>query len=233
MKLFTSLNLLVILSLTLAACSPATPAVPAAGEAQPQAAVSGEATPAAGETQLPAAVSGEATPTPYAAAYLSTEYPDAASLRNQLAYGTLKFEGTEYAVTAEQANALLPLWQAIVALSGDEITASEELTAVQNQITEAMTPAQLEAIAALQITNADLNAFYAELGIVFPTPVPGVTKEPGSGKNISPEDKEATQAAAAALGTPVGTGSESSAGQAARTLLFDTVVELLIDRATQ
>jgi hypothetical protein len=212
MKLFTSLNLLVILSLALAACSAATPASPAAGETQP-----------------PAAASGEATPTPYAAAYLSTEYTDAANLRNQLAYGTLKLEGAEQAVTSEQAKSLIPLWQAIVALSGNEATAAEELTAVQNQITEAMTPAQLEAIAALQITNTDLNAFYAEHGIVFPTPVPGVTKVPGSGKNISPEDKEATQAAAAALGTPVGTGS--STGQAARTLLFDTVVELLVDRA--
>lgn len=214
MKLFTSLNLLIILSLALAGCTTATPAAPAAGETQP-----------------PAAVSGEATPTPYAAAYLSTEYTDAASLRNQLAYGTLELEGAEQAVTSEQAKILTPLWQAIVALSGDETTAAEELTAVQNQITEAMTPAQLEAIAALQITNADLNAFYAEHGIVFPTPVPGVTKVPGSGKSISPEDKEATQAAAAALGTPVGTSS--SAGQAAKTLLFDTVVELLVDRATR
>jgi len=214
MKPFIAYALILLFSLSLAACATATPVAPAAGETQP-----------------PAADAGEATPTPYAAAYLSTDYTDAASLRNQLAYGTLKLEGAEYAVTAEQAKTLLPLWQAIVALSGDEVTAAEELTAVQNQITEAMTPAQLEAIAGMQISNADLNAFYAEHGIVFPTPVPGVTKVPGSGKNLSTEDKEATRAAAAALGTPVGTGS--SAGQAARTLLFDTVVELLVDRAAQ
>lgn len=214
MKSFIAYVMMLLFSLSLAACSAATPIAPAVGE-----------------TQLPAPGAIEATPTPYAAAYLSTEYTDAASLRNQLAYGTLKLEGTEHAVTTEQAKILLPLWQAIVALSGDEVTAAEELTAVQNQITEAMTPTQLEAIAALQITNADLSAFYAEHGIVFPTPAPGVTKVPGSGKNISPEDKEATQAAAAALGTPVGTGS--STGQAAKTLLFDTVVELLADRAAQ
>ena len=42
---------------------------------------------------------------------------------------------------------------------------------------------------------------------------------------------DSTRTAAEALGTPVGTGSSS--GQAARTLLFDTVIELLNVRAAQ
>ncbi len=214
MKRTTLLIFLLLLSLATAACSTSSPAAPEASAAQPA-----------------AASASEATPTPYAAAYLSITYSDAASLRNQLAYGTLLLEGSEQAVTSEQAKTLLPFWQAIVALSGDETTAAEELTAVQNQVSEAMTPAQLEAIAALQITNADLNAFYAERGIVFPTPVPGVTKVPGSGKNVSPEDKEATRTAAEALGTPVSAGS--GAGQAAKTVLFETVIELLNVRAAQ
>ncbi len=180
---------------------------------------------------MPVAVaSSDSTPTPFAAAYLSIEYADAASLRNQLAFGALKLEGTANAVTPEQAATLLPLWQAIVALSGSETTAEAELTAVQNQVVEAMTPEQLQAIAAMQITNAALNAFYTEHGVVFPTPVPGVTKTAGGGNSgISQADKEATRAAAEALGTPVGTGG--STGQAAKTLLFDTVIELLTARA--
>jgi hypothetical protein len=144
-----------------------------------------------------------------------------------LALGTLKLEGTANAVTAEQAKALLPLWQAIVALSGTSTTAEAELTAVQNQIVEALQPAQLQAIGALQLTTADLNAFYAEKGIVMPTPVPGVTKVPGSGSSVSSADKEATRTAAEALGTSVGTGS----GQAAKTALFGAVIELLAVRA--
>lgn len=214
MKPIISLTLVLILSLALAACSATATGAPAVEEIQQPTAVSGDATP---------------TPTPYLATNLNTDYTDAASLRNQLAYGTLKLEGTEQAITPEQAKILLPLWQAIVALSGNETTAEEELTAVQNQITQALRPAQLEAIAVSQITNTDLNTFYAEHGITFPTPVPGVTKEPGSGRNRSPEEKAATQAAAAALGAPVGTGN--STGQAARTLLFETVVELLANRA--
>ena len=60
--------------------------------------------------------------------------------------------------------------------------------------------------------------------------MPGVTKTPGKGSNLSQADKEATHAAAEALGTPVGS---SSTGQAAKTLLFDTVIELLTARAAE
>jgi hypothetical protein len=199
---------LTIFALTLAACGGSTSAAPLS-PAEPNASTN------------------EAAPTPIAATDLSTTYPDATSLRNQLALGTLKLEGTANAVTAEQAKALLPLWQAIVALSGTSTTAEAELTAVQNQIVEALQPAQLQAIGALQLTTADLNAFYAEKGIVMPTPVPGVTKVPGSGSSVSSADKEATRTAAEALGTSVGTGS----GQAAKAALFDAVIELLAVRA--
>ncbi len=186
-------------ALLLAACAPAAPAA--------------TAPPAAGSST--------------AATYLTIDFADAASLRNQLAFGTLKLEGSADAVTVEEAKALLPLWQAITALSGVETTAPEELTAVQDQITAAMTPAQLQAIAAQQITNAALTAFYAEHGVVLPTPVPGVTKVPGSGSSLPQADKEATRTAAEAAGLSTGTG----AGQAAKTLLFNTVVELLTARA--
>lgn len=225
MKTLLFFTALLLIPLLLAACASTPAAVPEAADSQPPVVAAAE------DPQLSAAVVENSTPTPYPVATLSTEYADATSLRNQLAYGTLQLEGTDLAVTAVQAQSLLPLWQAIVALSGTETTAAEELTAVQNQITEALTPDQIQAIAAIQITNAVLTAFYAERGVFLPTPAPGVTKVPGSGKNISQEDKEATRTAAIALGTPVGTGG--GAGQAARTLLFDLVVELLTERAAQ
>lgn len=165
------------------------------------------------------------TPTSFASAFLTTDFIDAASLRSQLAFGTLELDGSANAISAEQARVLLPLWQAVLSLSGDTTTAEEELTAVQDQIVAAMTAEQLQAIAAMQVTNTELNSFYAEFGIVFPTPIPGVTKVPGSGSSISQADKEATKTAADALGTPVGTGS----GLAAKTLLFEKVIELLTE----
>jgi hypothetical protein len=176
----------------------------------------------------PAAEVAPAAPTSIAGEYLSIEYADAASLRNQLAFGILQLDGAPNAVTAEQAKTLIPFWQAVIALSGDETTASEELTAVQDQIVAALTSEQLQAIAAMQITNADLAAFYAEYGIVLPTPVPGVTKVPGSGSGKTDAEKAAAQATAAALGQ-----TTSSTGQSAKTLLFEKTIEYLTAAAGQ
>lgn len=169
----------------------------------------------------PAAEVSPAAPTSIAGEYLNSDYADAASLRNQLAFGIMQLDGTPDAVTAEQAKTLIPLWQGIIALSGDETTASEELTAVQDQIVAALTPEQLQAIAAMQLTNADLTAFYAEYGISLPTPIPGVTKVPGSGSGKTEEEKAAAQATAAASGQTTGTG------QSAKTLLFEKTIEYL------
>jgi len=169
----------------------------------------------------------EATPTSLASVYLSSEYADAANVRSQLAYGTIKLTDTSNAITAEQAKSLIPLWQAVISLSGDDTTASEELTAVQDQITAMLNETQLQAIAEMQITNAELNDFYAQYGVSLPTPVPGVTKVPGSGSSKTEEEKAAAQATAAALGQTTGTG------QSAKTLLFEKTIEYLTGVAGQ
>jgi hypothetical protein len=163
----------------------------------------------------------ETVPTSLASTVLSIEYSDAANLRSQLAYGTIKLADTPNAITSDQAQTLIPLWQAVVSLSGDTTTASEELTAVQDQITAALTAEQLQAIAAMQITNAGLNVFYAEYGIVLPTPIPGVTKVPGSGSGKTDEEKAAAEATKTAAGETTGTG------QSAKTLLFEKTIEYL------
>ena len=161
----------------------------------------------------------EATPTSLASAYLSSEYTDAANVRSQLAYGTIKLAETSNAITAEQAKAMIPLWQAIISLSGDTTTASEELTAVQDQLTAVLNETQLQSIAEMQITNAELNDFYAQYGVSLPTPLPGVTKVPGSGSGKTDEEKAAAQATAAALGQTTGTGLS------AKTLLYEKTIE--------
>jgi hypothetical protein len=95
------------------------------------------------------------------------------------------------------------------------------LTAVQDQILQALTPVQIQTIVALKITNTELNTYYAKFGVSLPTPVPGVTKVPGSKANMSEADKLATRTAAEASGLPTG------GGQAAKTLLFEKVIEYL------
>jgi hypothetical protein len=169
----------------------------------------------------------DATPTVETSG-ISTEFEDAASLRNQLALGILKLEGTDQAITSEQASEILPLWQALLALSGSSTTVQEELSAVQNQIIESLKPEQLEAISSFQITNTVLNDFYAEKGIVMPTPEPGVTKVPGAMKNLSQEDKQATRTAREASGE-----AGSGTGQITKTLLYEEVIDLLVGKAAK
>jgi len=160
---------------------------------------------------------------------LVENYPDALSVRNQLALGSLRLEGTANAVTAAQAAKLLPLWQALKTLAASSTSATEEVTAVQNQISAAMTPAQISAIASLKLTNAMLQTYYVEIGVsVASTPEPGVTPQSSSFKDLPPEQREAAKATAQAQGTPVGGGSGSSAKKDA---LLDNVIQLLTNRA--
>ena len=168
------------------------------------------------------APASEAAPTSAASASIDITFADAANLRSQLAFGILKLDGAPNKITSEQAKTLLPLWQAMLALSGDDTTASEELTAVQDQIVGVLTPAQIQAVAAMKITNTELNDYYLKLGVVIPTPMPGVTKVPGAKQNMSDEDKLATRTAAEATGQTTGTG------QAAKTLLFEKVIAYLM-----
>jgi hypothetical protein len=157
------------------------------------------------------------------AATLTDAYDDALSVRNQLLLGTLRLEGGETAVNPEQAKELLVLWQAFNTLSSSGTAAPEETEAVQNQIIEAMTPAQIQAIAAMQLTNADLQTFYVEAGLSeIKTPEPGVTPQSGSMRDLSQEDRESTRAAS---GMEV--GESSGAGSRKSDVLMDMVLELL------
>lgn len=166
------------------------------------------------------------------ATVLRDDYADALSLRNQLALGTLRLEGTANAVTPVQAAELKLYWQALLALAADSTTAVEETAALQTQIVETMTPAQLEAITALALTNTQLNEFYVEEGVVMNTPEPGVTPQGGKNSGLSQEQREATRAAAESSGTPVGSGGNGN-GSERRDILLNTLLDLLAERAEE
>ena len=111
----------------------------------------------------------------YISKVLNTSYPSALNASSQLMLGTIKLEGTEQAVTLEQAKILLPLWQAF---QGSVLQSSAERNAVLAQIEAQMTPAQLEAIAAMQLTPDDLRTWAQDQGLSM-----GL----GSGQEVSPE----------------------------------------------
>ncbi len=110
----------------------------------------------------------------YTSAVLDTSYPDALDVSNQLALGTFQLEETEHAVTPEQAAALLPLWQA---LQGG-VTAQAEMDAVLKQIEGTMAQEQLAAIAAMQLTQEDMQAWMEEQGLGMGGGFPGAGEDP-------------------------------------------------------
>ncbi len=160
-----------------------------------------------------------------AVATLDEAHDDALTIRNQLLLGIIRLEGTTQAVTTAQAPELTTLWQAFTALSDSGTAAPEETEAIQNQIIAALTPEQVQAIAAMQLTNVKLQEFYVEAGISeLKTPEPGVTPQGQGMSSLSQEDREATREAS---GAEVGTGSSGSSKSDA---LLDKVLELLAQK---
>lgn len=82
-----------------------------------------------------------------------------------LVLGTLKLDGTEQAVTAEQAAELLPLWQVYSELISSDTAAQAEIDALEKHIEETMTAEQMKAITEMNLTPQDSFAIMQEMGI--------------------------------------------------------------------
>jgi len=138
----------------------------------------------------------------YASATLDTSYEGALPVGSQLALGTLELEGTENAVTPEQAQALLPLWQAI---QGGSLQAEAEVNAVLKQIEGAMSEDQLAAIAAMQLTYEDMGGWMEEQGLAWGS-AQGAGGGPGAAADMTEEERAAMRATRQASGEAGGKG---------------------------
>ncbi len=99
------------------------------------------------------------------------------SAMTQLVVGTLKLEGTDQAVTKQQAAELLPLWQVYQQLIASDTAAQAEIDGLAGQIRDAMTSDQSKAIADMKLTQADVVAFMQQQGVSMgPTPSAGGSK---------------------------------------------------------
>jgi hypothetical protein len=87
------------------------------------------------------------------------------SQANKLLVGSLKLEDTGQAISAEQAAALLPLWQAYRSLSNSQTAAEAEVDALLDQIQKTMTAEQVEAIDALNLTSTDMMDLMQSMGV--------------------------------------------------------------------
>ncbi len=85
----------------------------------------------------------------------------------QVAIGTFRLDETENAVTAEQAQELLPLWQTMQVLSESDTAAQQELDAVVEQIQETMTAEQRQAIIEMNLTRQDMMSILQEQGLAL------------------------------------------------------------------
>ena len=116
-----------------------------------------------GTTTIVESEDGAAAPRSNSA--LDTSYEGALPPMTQLVLGILRLEDTGDAVTAAQAAALLPLWQA---LQSGTIQNQAERAAVLSQIEGALTDRQIDAIGAMQLTATDLNDWAEANGIDLP-----------------------------------------------------------------
>jgi hypothetical protein len=158
MKIRTTIGLMLVMMTTLVACSGAGPSASATQAA------------ASGSTASSAQSDASSTGTLSAIA--------------QLAAGTLSLEGSDQAVTADQARTLLPLWQAYRALAQSDTAAPAELEALTAQIRDTMTSAQVEAINKMNLKQADLATLMEKLGLrpaVSADATPGARTFSGNG----------------------------------------------------
>ncbi len=189
--------------------------------------------------------------TPYVSQALPVAYEGALPAMAQLELGTLKLEGTDNAVTPVQARTLLPLWQAF---QGAALRDQTERNAVLKQIEGAMTSEQVQAIAAMQLKDADLRTWMQENGM---PQAPAGDRGPGGtpGANLSDAERAARRATAQASRQsggggqgqrPFGNGTPPSgtpgpggfsrfggAGFGETQFLVGPLVKLLTDRAGQ
>ncbi len=85
----------------------------------------------------------------------------------QVAIGTIKLDGTENAVTAEQAKELLPLWETLQVLYSSDTAATQEIDALVQQIQDTMTAEQTQAITALSLSRQDMMSVMQEQGMAM------------------------------------------------------------------
>lgn len=116
-------------------------------------------------TSAGAATPAEPTATP---GIVAENYANALPVPSQLALGTINLKGTANAVTADQAENLLFLWKGMQALGAASNSSQLEMNALLVQIQDAMKPVQLQAIADLKLSQADVLKAMAELGTTAP-----------------------------------------------------------------
>lgn len=81
-----------------------------------------------------------------------------------LMVGIFKLDGSAQSITADQANSLLPLWQAYQSLMNSSTSSQTEKDALIKQISSVLSSDQLKAINALKLTSSDMQSLFSSSG---------------------------------------------------------------------
>lgn len=184
----------------------------------------------------------------YTSKTLSTSYTGALNASNQLMLGMLRLEGSDNAITSEQAKTMLSLMRA---LQGEALKADVELNAVLAAIEAQLTPAQLSAIANMHLTQDDLLAWTRDnslAGGVGPGPggarpqgTPGAPPTgggappaPGGGgrpAQMPTRQAQAGEAAPQAGGRPRASAGGGGPGFGQDNVLLNSLIRLLVTKS--
>jgi hypothetical protein len=173
----------------------------------------------------------------FQSAYLNNTYDNALPVTMQMTLGIFKLEGTDKAVTADEAKKLLPLWQS---LQSGSVQNGAEVVAVYKQIEGTMTPDQMQAIAALKLTRVDLQSWAQSQGIQIPQFFQGTPPSPEAQatrraefQNLSPEAQATRRAQFQnGQGRQGGQGGQGQ-GRQRFNFMLDPLIKLLTTRAGQ
>lgn len=129
----------------------------------------------------------------YVSPNLDVSYENALNARLQLTLGSLKLAETDTPITAEQAQVMLPFWQALLNMTRTGNSAQAEVNALLAQIEASFTPEQLTVIREMKLTSADIQTWASANGVTLGSG----SGQPGSGQGsgMSPEARATKQAA--------------------------------------
>jgi hypothetical protein len=182
--------------------------------------------------------------TAYISKTLTTSYTGALDAASQLMLGMLRLEGTDNAITTDQAKAMLT---ALQSLQGQALKADAERNAVLTNIEAQLTPTQASAIANMRLTQNDLQA-WTQTNSQGPGAGPmqggaGPQGTPGAGPGQGGPRPQGTPGAGP-QGMPGGTGprgapgaqpasggAAGSAGMGQNNVLLNALVRLLMQKS--
>ena len=113
------------------------------------------------------------------------------STESKLIVGTFKLDGTDQAVTKDQAKQLVILWQVYKEISQSDTAAQEEVDGLLKQIEGTMTDAQMQAINDLNLSQRDVMSLMQEKGLMASMPARDTSSSnttSNSGGGFTPPD---------------------------------------------